>query len=95
MLDWDLGEWSSTEGRWVVTMLDVNGAQLFMQEIGSGPVALVLHGGLGVDQQPYRSLDSLATMLHLVYIDHAATAAGRHRDRRARRGREDHCRSPA
>ena len=70
MLDWDLREWISTEGRWVVTMLDVNGAQLFMQEIGSGPVALVLHGGLGVDQQPYRGLDSLATMLHLVYVDH-------------------------
>jgi pimeloyl-ACP methyl ester carboxylesterase len=57
-------------GRWVVTMRDVNGAQLFMQEIDRGPVALVLHGGLAVDQQPYRGLDSLATMLHVVYIDH-------------------------
>jgi proline iminopeptidase len=51
-------------------MLDVNGAQLFVEQVGSGPVALVLHGGLGVDQQPYRSLDPLASMLHLVYIDH-------------------------
>jgi proline iminopeptidase len=53
-----------------VTIVDVNGSQLFMQEFGSGPIALVLHGGLGVAQQLYRSLDALATMLHLVYIDH-------------------------
>jgi proline iminopeptidase len=51
-------------------MLDVNGAQLFVQEAGTGPVALVLHGGLGLDQQPYRSLDPLGRLLHLVYIDH-------------------------
>jgi proline iminopeptidase len=51
-------------------MLDVNGVQLFIQEVGAGPVALVLHGGLGVDQQPYRSLDPLASMLRMVYVDH-------------------------
>jgi hypothetical protein len=64
-------------GRWVVTMLDVNGAQLFMQEIGVGPVALVLHGGLGVDQQPYRGLDSLATMLHRSSTSITAATAAR------------------
>ena len=51
-------------------MLDVNGVQLFVQEVGAGPVALVLHGGLGIDQQPYRSLDPLASMLRMVYLDH-------------------------
>ena len=33
-----------------MTTLDVNGAQLFVQEVGVGPVALVLHGGLGIEQ---------------------------------------------
>ncbi len=51
-------------------MLGVNGTQLFMQEVGGGPVVLVLHGGLGIEQQPYRSLDPLGSRLHLIYIDH-------------------------
>ena len=53
-----------------MTTLDVNGAQLFVQEVGVGPVALVLHGGLGLDQHLYRRLDPLASMLRLVYVDH-------------------------
>src|SRR5690349_17838716 len=60
----------AVDGRLVVTMLDVNGTQLFVQEVGAGPVAVVLHGGLGIDQQPYRSLDELASKLRMVYIDH-------------------------
>jgi proline iminopeptidase len=53
-----------------MTTLDVNGTQVFMQEVGVGPVALVLHGGLGIDQQPYRTLDPLSSMLRVVYLDH-------------------------
>jgi proline iminopeptidase len=37
---------------------------------GTGPVAVVLHGGLGIDHRPYRSLDPLADVLRLVYLDH-------------------------
>jgi proline iminopeptidase len=53
-----------------MVMVDMHGAQLFVQELGAGPVALVLHGGLGIDQQPYRTLDPLSSVLRMVYVDH-------------------------
>jgi proline iminopeptidase len=53
-----------------MTMFEVNGVRLHVEEIGDGPPALVLHGGLGIDQQPYRSLDPLAAHLRLIYVDH-------------------------
>lgn len=48
----------------------VNGTNLFYEQIGAGPAALVLHGGLGLDHTPYRGLDTLADQLRLVYYDH-------------------------
>jgi proline iminopeptidase len=53
-----------------VTIANVNGVQLFYEEVGAGPSTLVMHGGLGIDHTSYRSLDPLATCLHLVYYDH-------------------------
>lgn len=50
--------------------VDVPGARIAVEEVGDGPVALVLHGGLGVDHQLYRSLDPLASSMRLVYLDH-------------------------
>lgn len=50
--------------------IDVQGARIAVEEVGDGPVALVLHGGLGVDHQLYRSLDRLASSMRLVYLDH-------------------------
>jgi proline iminopeptidase len=49
---------------------DVNGTTLHYTRIGSGRTALVLHGGLGLDQSLYRSLDPLASQLELIYYDH-------------------------
>jgi proline iminopeptidase len=52
--------------------ITVDGADIHVEETGSGPVALVLHGGLGVDHRMYRGLDPLAEQLRLVYVDHRA-----------------------
>lgn len=53
-----------------VRSIDVAEARIEIEEVGEGPVALVLHGGLGLDHQLYRSLDPLASYLRLVYLDH-------------------------
>jgi proline iminopeptidase len=53
-----------------VRAISIPGAEIMVEEIGDGPVALVLHGGLGLDHQTYRSLDPLASSLRLVYLDH-------------------------
>jgi proline iminopeptidase len=53
-------------------MIEVPGARLHVEEVGEGPVALVLHGGLGVDHQMYRTLDPFGARLRLVYLDHRA-----------------------
>lgn len=56
-----------------MAMIAVDDAELFVEEVGAGPtVALVLHGGLGIDHRPYRTLDPLAELLplRLVYLDH-------------------------
>ncbi len=53
-----------------MTTVEINGVRLHVEAEGSGPTALVLHGGLGIDHQPYRSLGPLAGRLRLVYYDH-------------------------
>jgi proline iminopeptidase len=53
-----------------VAIANVNGVQLFYEEVGAGPSTLVMHGGLGLDHTSYRGLDPLATCLRLVYYDH-------------------------
>jgi len=54
----------------VVRAIEVAGARIQVEEVGAGPPALVLHGGLGLDHHAYRSLDPLASALRLVYLDH-------------------------
>lgn len=51
-------------------VIRVPGAEIHTVAVGDGPVALVLHGGLGIDHLPYRSLDPLGEHLRLVYVDH-------------------------
>ena len=48
--------------------MEING--LCVEVVGDGVPALVLHGGLGVDHRPYRSLDPLSASLQLIYLDH-------------------------
>ena len=48
--------------------MDVDGVHV--EVVGRGRPALVLHGGLGLDQTLYRSLDPLGDMLQLIYVDH-------------------------
>jgi len=55
-----------------MSTIAVDGADIHIEEVGRGPVALVLHGGLGVDHQMYRGLDPLGEQLRLVYVDHRA-----------------------
>lgn len=50
----------------------VDGAELHVEEVGGGPVALVLHGGLGLDHRMCRGLDPLGEHLRLVDVDHRA-----------------------
>ena len=49
--------------------IEVPGAQILVDEVGTGPPALVLHGGMGIDHVLYRTLDPLASSLRLVYLD--------------------------
>ena len=53
-----------------MAIADVNGVQLYYEEVGAGAPALVMHGGLGLDHTPYRGLDRLTPRLRLVYYDH-------------------------
>ena len=48
----------------------INGTTLRYDEVGSGPVCLVLHGGLGLDQSLYREFDRLGDRLRVVRYDH-------------------------
>jgi proline iminopeptidase len=48
----------------------INGTTLWFDEIGAGPVCLVMHGGRGLDSSLYRDLDRLADRLRLVFYDH-------------------------
>lgn len=53
-----------------MSIASVNGTQLYYCEIGSGPLCLVLHGGLGLDHTAYRDFDRLAGRRRVVYYDH-------------------------
>src|SRR5712691_9668465 len=44
--------------------------ELFVEEVGTGPPCLVMHGGLGIDHSSLRGLDPLADTLRLIYYDH-------------------------
>ncbi len=48
----------------------INGTTLWYDEVGTGPVCLVLHGGLGLDQSLYREFDRLADRLRVIRYDH-------------------------
>ena len=48
----------------------INGTTLRYDEVGTGPVCLVLHGGLGLDQSLYREFDRLGDRLRVVRYDH-------------------------
>lgn len=50
----------------------INGTTLYYEETGTGPVCLVLHGGLGLDHTLYRDFDRLADRVRLVYYDQRA-----------------------
>ena len=48
----------------------INGTTLRYDEVGTGPVCLVLHGGLGLDRSLYREFDRLGDRLRVVRYDH-------------------------
>lgn len=50
--------------------VQVNGTTLYYTAVGTGPVCLVMHGGLGFDHTIYRDFDRLGDRLRLVYYDH-------------------------
>jgi proline iminopeptidase len=50
---------------------EVDGTSLYHEELGRGPVMLVLHGGPGFDHSYFRpDFDRLSTRTRLVYLDH-------------------------
>ena len=54
-----------------MTTATINGTTLWYDEAGStGPLCLVLHGGLGLDQSLYREFDRLGDRLRVVRYDH-------------------------
>lgn len=54
----------------IVDTPGTTGASLYASSIGSGPVVLALHGGLGLDHTYLRpGLDPLADIAQLVYLD--------------------------
>ncbi len=52
-------------------LLELADTFLHYETIGTGRPALVLHGGLGLDQSHMRSLDVLADIYSLTYYDHS------------------------
>ena len=55
----------------VADMAEVNGANLYYEQIGSGPAILMMHGGLGLSHdylRPY--FDALSDTYTIVYYDH-------------------------
>jgi len=54
-----------------VAYAELTTTRLWFEEVGTGPRCLVMHGGLGIDHEPYRpGLDPLAEHLRVVYYDH-------------------------
>ena len=61
--------WLATSA--VADMAEVNGANLYYEQIGSGPAILMMHGGLGLSHdylRPY--FDTLSDTHTIVYYDH-------------------------
>lgn len=53
------------------TMINVNGAGLFHDTVGSGTPMLIMHGGLGLDHSYFRpTLDSWGNFAELHFYDH-------------------------
>ena len=54
----------------IVDTPGTTGASLYASSIGSGPILLALHGGLGLDHTYLRpALDPLADIAQIVYLD--------------------------
>ena len=52
-------------------MHNVNGTELFVETIGSGPALVLMHGGLGLDHGAFRPyFDQLADEATIIYYDH-------------------------
>ncbi|MEM9033196.1 MAG: alpha/beta fold hydrolase [Actinomycetota bacterium] len=52
-------------------MYEVDGAELHVETVGSGPPVLLLHGGLGLDHTYFRpAFDQLADQATVIYYDH-------------------------
>jgi len=49
----------------------INGTELYVETVGSGPALLLLHGGLGLDHTYFRPyFDQLSDQSTLIYYDH-------------------------
>ena len=54
-----------------MALVSVDGCELFVTEVGTGPPALVMHGGLGLDHTYLTpGLDQLGKLRRLYYYDH-------------------------
>jgi len=54
-----------------MTKRPINGTELFVETVGSGPPLLMLHGGLGLDHTSFRPyFDQLGDQATVVYYDH-------------------------
>lgn len=54
-----------------MTKINLNGTEIFYQEVGNGLPCLIMHGGLGQDHtfmHPW--FNSLGDIMHLIYYDH-------------------------
>jgi proline iminopeptidase len=61
-----------------MSILGVDGSELFYTQVGSGRACLAMHGGLGLDHtwlHPW--LDPLGDLLQLVYYDHRGNGRSR------------------
>jgi proline iminopeptidase len=55
----------------LVATAELNGTTLWYDVVGTGPLGLVLHGGLGLDHTLYQAtLTPLEQRLRLAYVDH-------------------------
>lgn len=56
----------------------INGTELFVETVGSGPPLLLLHGGLGLDHTYFRpTFDQLSDQATLVYVDQRGNGRSR------------------
>jgi proline iminopeptidase len=54
-----------------VATTEINGVELYYEELGEGPAVLVLHGGPGMDHTYFRpAFDRLAERHRVVFVDH-------------------------